>query len=154
MACLELTKYPEYYLHQHKGVEPHYALVRNNQKRRSGKPIKQQNAPWCVSMSVRDSNIRSMVALTGGSSKHEVSLLRQLAEELAALLRRRPRKSKPRKPRQVHRRLSPEQRNQIVDEYRAGASMLSLAKRWKIHRTTITEHLLRAGVTKRPHRRK
>jgi transposase-like protein len=91
------------------------------------------------------SNIRSMVALRGGSS-NKTSVFRRLAEELPAVLRRRPSRSKRRKPRQIHHRLSPKHRDQLVDEYQAGASMLSLAQRWGLHRTTVAEHLRRAGV--------
>ena len=90
------------------------------------------------------------MALRGGSSNHDAAArFRWLAEALPAVLRRRPRMTKRRKPRQMHRRLSPEHRDQLIDEYRAGASMLALAKRWKIHRTTVAEHLRRAGVETR-----
>jgi DNA-binding CsgD family transcriptional regulator len=87
-----------------------------------------------------------MVALRGGSSNHEAPRLRRLAEELAALLRRRPRRTKRRKPRQVHPRLSAKDHEQLIAEYGAGASMLALAKRWKLHRTTVAEHLRHAGI--------
>jgi hypothetical protein len=37
-------------------------------------------------------------------------------------------------------------REQLVAEYLSGASMLSLAQRWGLHRTTVAAHLRRAGV--------
>jgi DNA-directed RNA polymerase specialized sigma24 family protein len=86
-----------------------------------------------------------MVALTGGSSNH-ASLLRRLATDLTTLLRRRPRQHKHRNPRQVQRRLRPRQVEQLVAEYETGASIQALAKRWRLHRTTVAEHLHRADV--------
>jgi transposase-like protein len=41
------------------------------------------------------------------------------------------------------------QRDQLVAEYVSGASMLALARRWELHRTTVAEHLRRAGVAVR-----
>jgi hypothetical protein len=67
-------------------------------------------------------------------------------DELPVLLRRGPRRTKPREPRQRQRRLTAEQAAQFVSEYRAGTSMLQLAERWDIHRTTVVEHVHRAGV--------
>ena len=81
------------------------------------------------------------------SSNHEASLFSRLAKELAALLRRRPRRAKRRKSRQTHHRLSAQQREQLVAEYVSGASMVELAMRWGLHRTTVAEHLHRAGIT-------
>jgi hypothetical protein len=52
---------------------------------------------------------------------------------------------------QVQRRLSQEQVAQLVAEYRAGDSMQKLAKRWGPHRTTVAEHLHRAGIPSRQH---
>lgn len=89
-----------------------------------------------------------MVALRGRSSKH-ASLFRRLAEELPALLRRRPKRSKPRKSRQVQRRLAPEQVDRLVSQYEAGDDMTELATRWQLHRTTVAGHLRRAGVALR-----
>jgi DNA-directed RNA polymerase specialized sigma24 family protein len=51
--------------------------------------------------------------------------------------------------RQSQRRLKPEQVYQLIAEYQAGDSMLQLAKRWGLHRTTVAEHLHRAGVAVR-----
>jgi transposase-like protein len=48
--------------------------------------------------------------------------------------------------RQTQRRLNPEQVDQLIAEYQTGDSMLQLAKRWGLHRTTVAEHLRRAGV--------
>jgi len=47
--------------------------------------------------------------------------------------------------RQVQRRLSPEEIESLVGDYRAGASTYQLAARWKIHRATVSNHLRRAG---------
>lgn len=47
--------------------------------------------------------------------------------------------------RQEHRRLNAEQIEQLVAEYRAGATTYQLAKHWQIHRHTVTAHLERAG---------
>jgi uncharacterized protein (DUF433 family) len=85
------------------------------------------------------------VALRGGSSK-QGSLFRRLAKELAALLRRRADPTKHKKPRQIQRRLTSKHRDQMVTEYQAGASMQQLAERWGLHRTTVSEHLRRAGI--------
>ncbi len=86
-----------------------------------------------------------VVALAGGSSKL-TSLLRRLAEELPALLRRRPRRAQPAKTRQTQRRLTRERINQLVREYEAGEDMAVLAAGWSLHRTTVAAHLRRAGV--------
>jgi DNA-directed RNA polymerase specialized sigma24 family protein len=88
-----------------------------------------------------------MVALKGGSSNH-TSLLRRLAQNLPTLLRGRLRTKTIRK-RQVQRRLSPPQQKKLVAEYQAGDSMQKLAKRWHLHRTTVTERLRQAGVAVR-----
>jgi lambda repressor-like predicted transcriptional regulator len=73
-------------------------------------------------------------------------LLRQLAEDLAGLLRGRPRRAKQSKPQQIQRRLTIQHREQMVAEYLSGASMLALARQWGLHRTTVAEQLRRAGV--------
>jgi hypothetical protein len=88
------------------------------------------------------------VGLTGGSSKQS-SLFRRLAQELPALLRRRKPESKSAKQRQVQRRLTPEQVDQLVAEYQAGDDMKVLADRWRVHRTTVAGHLRRGRVTLR-----
>jgi hypothetical protein len=44
------------------------------------------------------------------------------------------------------RRLSPEQIAELVDEYNSGVIINDLAKHFKIHRTTVSLHLLRQGV--------
>lgn len=84
-----------------------------------------------------------VVALTGSSSKLEA-----LAKHLPALLRRRPRQQ-PTHQRQEQHRLTPKQAAQLVVKYQDGASMLALAKRWCLHRTTVSKHLRRAGVAVR-----
>jgi DNA-binding CsgD family transcriptional regulator len=86
-----------------------------------------------------------MVALRGGSSKHTL-LYRRLADALPAVLRRRTR-SRTTLKRQVQRRLTPEQVEQLVIEYQSGKSMQELARSWHLHRTTVVEHLRRAGVS-------
>ena len=85
------------------------------------------------------------MALRGGSSKNS-SLFRRLAEGLPALLRRRPHPARAPKPRQAQRRLTAEQVDQLVAEYQAGDDMTVLAARWRLHRTTVAEHLRRAGT--------
>jgi hypothetical protein len=80
-----------------------------------------------------------------GRKLESTSVLRRLAAELPALLRRRLRK-KTVTNRQVQRRLKSEQVDQLVAEYQAGDSMLQLANRWRLHRTTAAEHLRRAGL--------
>lgn len=46
----------------------------------------------------------------------------------------------------IVRRLSDEQVAELIDRYRAGASINDLAGHFKIHRTTASLHLLRQGV--------
>ncbi|WP_267244050.1 helix-turn-helix domain-containing protein [Streptomyces sp. PR69] len=48
-----------------------------------------------------------------------------------------------------NRILSPDEVAELVDAYRRGASMLELSRRYGVHRTTVDEHLKRAGVVKR-----
>jgi len=62
------------------------------------------------------------------------------------VLRRRRRK-KPARKRQSQRRLTREQVEQLIAEYEAGDTMLMFAKRWRLHRTTVAEHLHRAKVS-------
>lgn len=98
----------------------------------------------------KDRNISrsfSLVAPTVGSSKQN-ALLRRLAEELPALLRRRLRTQAVRQ-RQAQRRLTSEQVDQLVAQYQAGDDMAVLATRWGLHRTTVASHLRRAGVERR-----
>jgi transposase-like protein len=85
------------------------------------------------------------VGATVGSSKHNV-LLTRLAKDLPPLLRRRPRRPAVAKLRQTQRRLTPEQAQQLVAEYRGGDDMKALADRWGLHRTTVAGHLRVAGV--------
>lgn len=87
------------------------------------------------------------MALRGGSSNH-ASLFRRLADSLPALLCQRM-QSKTTRKRQVQRRLTPERAGRLVAEYQAGDSMQQLARRWRLHRTTVAEHLRRAGVSVR-----
>ena len=85
-----------------------------------------------------------------GGSSNQTHRLTRLAEELSSLLRRRSRQAKRSKPRQVQHRLTRKHRDELVAEYLSGASMLALGKKWGLHRTTVTEHLRRAGVAVRP----
>jgi hypothetical protein len=84
------------------------------------------------------------VALTGGSSK-QFLLFRRLAAALPSLLKGRAGPISIRR-RQVQRRLTLEQAEQLVSEYQAGASMKDLAARWRLHRTTVASQLRLAGV--------
>jgi len=84
------------------------------------------------------------VELRGGSSNH-ASRLKRPADALPSLSRRRLRSTTARK-RQVQRRLDPEKAEQLVAEYQAGVSMLKLSRTWRLHRTTVAEHLRRACV--------
>ena len=56
------------------------------------------------------------------------------------------RTSKPRT--QAQRRLPRDEVDRLVDEYHRGASVTQLASEFEIHRTTVTRHLDRHGVTK------
>jgi DNA-directed RNA polymerase specialized sigma24 family protein len=88
-----------------------------------------------------------LVALTGTSSKQQ-SLVSRLAASQPTLVasptisRRRP----PVRQRQVQRRLTAEQAQQLATEYEAGASIQELAARWGIHRTTVAAQLRQTGV--------
>ncbi len=90
---------------------------------------------------------QTAVALTGGSSKQS-ALVRRLAAALPLLLKRRARVKSVRQ-RQVQRRLTAEQVEQLVCAYQAGASMKELAARWRLHRTTVASQLRLAGVALR-----
>jgi hypothetical protein len=85
-----------------------------------------------------------LVTLRGGSSNHR-SQFKRLPDGLPSLLRRRmlP-KTMPK--RQVQRRLTADGAMRMVAEYQAGDRLQTLAKRWNIHRTTVTDHLHRAGM--------
>ncbi len=77
-------------------------------------------------------------------------LIRRLAASLPALLAGGRQVSvKAVSERQVQRRLTAEQVDQLLSEYRAGATMNDLAKRWRLHRTTVAAHLRQAGVALR-----
>lgn len=84
-----------------------------------------------------------MVALTGASSKLSAKV-RRLAADLGTPHRRR--QAQPIRQRQVQRRLTAEQIEQLVTEYQAGASMKELATRWSMHRTSVAARLRQAGV--------
>jgi len=88
-----------------------------------------------------------MVALRGGSSNHS-SRFRRLADSMPTLLRRQM-PLKITRTRQAQRRLTSEQVEQLVVEYQAGDSMQNLASKWRMHRTTVADHLRRAGVAVR-----
>ena len=87
------------------------------------------------------------MALTGASS-NQLAQVRRLTAALSALLHRRPR-AQPVRQRQIQRRLTPDQVEQLVAEYQAGDDMHELADRWGLHRTTVAGHLRRAGVALR-----
>jgi transposase len=55
----------------------------------------------------------------------------------------------PRKPRQVVRKLQPQEIESLAADYQAGAEVRELATRYQVHRTTVTALLLRTGVTLR-----
>jgi predicted DNA-binding protein YlxM (UPF0122 family) len=59
------------------------------------------------------------------------------------------RSSPPPSVRRVARRLSQRQLADLVAGYEAGATVYSLAERFKIHRVTVSQHLRRMGVTMR-----
>ena len=49
----------------------------------------------------------------------------------------------------VQRRLSSVEVDQLIDDYRVGASIDGLARRLGVHRTTVVHHLDRAGIARR-----
>jgi Helix-turn-helix domain len=57
-------------------------------------------------------------------------------------------------PKRVQRRLDVEDVERLVASYRDGGTVPELAVQFGIHRTTVLEHLKRAGVPRRPHVRK
>lgn len=61
---------------------------------------------------------------------------------------------RPVRPLQVQHRLADEQVQALVAAYRSGCSISKLAAEYQLHRTTVLEHLKRAGVERRPHLRK
>lgn len=63
-------------------------------------------------------------------------------DHLSGMTERRPRP----KLHGVVRRLGPDEVNALVGGYEAGATVYELAVRFKIHRTTVSEHLHREGV--------
>ena len=54
------------------------------------------------------------------------------------------------RPRQKQRRLNETEVRELVEAYVAGATIAGLAKQWNIHRTTVMDHLDRAGIKRRP----
>ena len=52
-------------------------------------------------------------------------------------------------PKQVHRRLRPDQVDQVVCLYLAGATLKELGKQFQVHRTTLSELLERRGIQPR-----
>ena len=90
-----------------------------------------------------------MVELAGRYSNPKMqqvleALLSLKAPEDQVLLRERDKRAK-----QEQRRLKPDEADQLVREYVAGASMRRLAERWKISKHTVSAHLRRAGVPRR-----
>ena len=54
----------------------------------------------------------------------------------------------------VQHRLAAKVVDQLVVDYRAGATVLQLANQYQVHRTTVSAHLERHGVARRANRRK
>jgi hypothetical protein len=54
----------------------------------------------------------------------------------------------------AQRRLDPDQILNLVAEYVQGQTVAQLSRSWKIHRTTVMDHLERNDIPRRPHRRK
>jgi hypothetical protein len=71
----------------------------------------------------------------------------KLTQKLAEEPRRTP--EAPRTPRQVVRKLQPHEVDSLAAKYLAGAGVKELATRYRVHRTTVTALLFRAGVTMR-----
>ena len=51
-----------------------------------------------------------------------------------------------RQPKQIQHRISPDERQELIDSYRSGQSVVLLATKFKIHRTTVTGILARSGT--------
>jgi DNA-binding CsgD family transcriptional regulator len=64
-------------------------------------------------------------------------------------LPRRPRSDRTERQRQVQRRLSESEVNALLGRHAAGASLDELAAEFGVHRTTVRNHLDRAGVERR-----
>jgi hypothetical protein len=90
------------------------------------------------------------VELVSGYSKH-LSDLEALAELVAEIRSRPPRKPKPVQPKQAQNRLNAEEAKQLVTEYQAGATIHGLARQFNVRRETVRGHLRRHGVERRPH---
>lgn len=58
-------------------------------------------------------------------------------------------RSRPSSPR-GHRKLPARTRQEIVDRYRAGERVIDIAQALSINKVTVTDHLNRAGVKRRP----
>ena len=52
------------------------------------------------------------------------------------------------------RRLDPDQILSLIAAYLKGKSVAQLSRSWKIHRTTVMDHLERNDIPRRPHLRK
>ena len=55
---------------------------------------------------------------------------------------------------QDQRRLDPDQILSLVTEYVQGRSVAQLSRSWRIHRTTVMDHLERNEIPRRPSKRK
>ena len=55
---------------------------------------------------------------------------------------------------QVQRRLNPDELDELVTAYQAGATVRTLADQFRVHRTTVVRHLEMAGVPRRANTRK
>jgi transposase-like protein len=83
---------------------------------------------------------------------HPAASLLSRAEELSDLAKRtvRPKRRMPRS--LVQRRLSPVEVGELSESYRSGVTILDLADRFGVSRTTVIRHLGRAGAETRYNR--
>ncbi|HUD05483.1 MAG TPA: recombinase zinc beta ribbon domain-containing protein [Candidatus Saccharimonadales bacterium] len=94
------------------------------------------------------SNKRRMVEVLGRYSN-----LRDQGERVQTLLQIVPEGTPEvnlRTPRQVQRRLSPDQTTKLIASYEAGETVKELARRHNLHRETVSKILTRHDITRRP----
>lgn len=89
------------------------------------------------------------MVLTGASSKFG-SLVRRLDKLAPGLLKAPTPVISSRVTRQKQRRLGDAQTLELVSSYRAGVAIHELAKTYGVHRHSVTAHLAKAGVERRP----
>ncbi len=90
------------------------------------------------------------MVLTGTSSKQQALVSRLAAAQPALIVGPiDSQRGAPARQRQVQRRLTSDQVQQLVTEYEAGIGVQDLATRWSIHRTTVATQLRQAGVLAR-----